>query len=414
MKKCPHCGEPLDKATNACPNCGKIPQPKKSLPLWIILVTALVVVIVLAAVLLLLKPKNDVHTDPVAASEDITAQSIPEPTTEATTEATAEASTEPATDPTEPADPDAVYTNPLTGEVLDAPYSGRIFITSISNTPEVLPHVNAMKADILFESFVSDSIIRCWGLFSDITEIDRIGPVRSTRLMINDVAALYDAVLLHAGGKDKVLKDLKDRDIDNIRLDTWDALTYGASVRDEDRLDHVGYEHSLLVLGDKIDDYAKDLKIGLEGDPEKDYRLRFAEDGTPAGGEAATHIVYRINHRDMWKETILDYDAELGKYVYSQYGEVMIDGDSGEKEAYTNVILMNAIVNRSGAFQVADFLAGGDGYYACGGKIIPIRWGCDGEGQPLWFTTEDGQPLEMGVGNTYIAITDSTKGLIYE
>ena len=376
---------------------------KKRFSLWTCLVAVLLV-------MLLVGCGAADQEEASAPTAEVTTESVPETTAEATTE-----STEATAESTEAAaEAAAVYTNPLTGEVLDAPYSGRVFITSISNTPEVLPHINAAKADILFESFVSDSIIRCWGLFSDISAIDRIGPVRSTRLMINDIADHYGAVLLHAGGKTNVLEDLKDRGIDNIRLDTWDALEYGASIRDEDRLSQVGYEHSLLVLGDKIGAYAESLGISLKGDEGKDYLLHFAEDGTPAGGENAGHIVYRINHRDMWKETILDYDAELGKYVYSQYGEVMIDGDSGEKEAYTNVILLRANVTRNGAFQVADFVAGGDGYYACGGKIIPILWGANGEQEPLWFTTVDGQPLEMGVGNTYIAITDSTNGLIYE
>ena len=92
----------------------------------------------------------------------------------------------------------------------------------------------------------------------------------------------------------------------------------------------------------------------------------------------------------------------------------MEDGDTGEKEAYTNIIVMRANVTRNGAFQVADFCAGGEGFFACGGKIIPILWGCDGEDQPFWYTTLDGEPLQMGVGNSYIAITDSTKTLSYE
>ena len=365
--------------------------------------------VLLAAFLFGCAASGEVAPEASAPTDEATVET----TTEATTETTMETTTE-ATEAAEEAAETVIYTNPLTGEVLDAPYTGRVFLVSISNTPEVLPHVNAMKADILFESFVSDSIIRCWGLFSDISQIDRIGPVRSTRLMINDIADHYGAVLLHAGGKTNVLQDLTDRGIDNIRMDTWDAQEYGASIRDEDRLHQIGYEHSLLVLGPKVVDYAESLKISLEGEKDKDYRLLFSQVGTPAGGEDATHIVYRIDHRDMWKETILDYDAELGKYVYSQYGDVMIDGDSGEKEAYTNVILLRANVTRNGAFQVADFVAGGDGYFACGGKIIPILWGADGEQEPLWFTTTDGQPLVLGVGNTYIAITDSTKGLVHE
>ena len=62
---------------------------------------------------------------------------------------------------------------------------------------------------------------------------------------------------------------------------------------------------------------------------------------------------------------------------------------------------------------MADFVAGGEGYFACGGKMIPILWGCDGEDQPFWFTTQDGEPLPFGVGSTYIAITTPDSPLTY-
>ena len=92
----------------------------------------------------------------------------------------------------------------------------------------------------------------------------------------------------------------------------------------------------------------------------------------------------------------------------------MKDGDTEEVEAYTNVIVMHANISMYSAWQVVDFCAGGDGYFACGGKLIPIKWGCDAEDQPLWFTTMDGQPLQMGVGNTYIAITEPGSRIVYE
>lgn len=334
------------------------------------------------------------------------------PQTEPPTEPPTEPATQPPTEP--PTEPAPVYTHPLTGEVLEEPYSGRIYICTISNVPDAVPHVGAVEADIIFESFVNHSIIRCIGLFTNISEVERIGSVRSTRLMFNDITQHYNAVLFHAGGYSTVLADAKARGLDHFSVDTWMATDAGASIRDDYRRRNIGYEHSLLALGAGIEAYAESLGISLEGDPEKDYLLRFAEDGTPADGEAAVSITFRITYKDLWKETILDYDPELNKYVYTQYGKVMEDGDTGQKEAYTNVIIMRANVTRDGAFQVADFVAGGDGFFACGGRIIPILWGCDGEDQPFWYTTLDGQPLEMGVGNSYIAITDSTESLTYQ
>jgi hypothetical protein len=63
---------------------------------------------------------------------------------------------------------------------------------------------------------------------------------------------------------------------------------------------------------------------------------------------------------------------------------------------------------------VADFVAGGTGYYACGGKLIPLTWTCDGEDQPFRFFTESGEPLAFGVGNTYIAIAPVDSPVVCE
>ena len=80
------------------------------------------------------------------------------------------------------------------------------------------------------------------------------------------------------------------------------------------------------------------------------------------------------------------------------------DRISGETEAFTNVLILSAKVTNEGLYHYADFEAGCSGYYANGGKIVPITWSSYGEREPLLFFTEDGQELEMGVGNTYIAI----------
>ena len=51
----------------------------------------------------------------------------------------------------------------------------------------------------------------------------------------------------------------------------------------------------------------------------------------------------------------------------------------------------------------ANFHCGGTGYYACGGKLIPITWECTGK-DPIACYTLDGEPLNVNVGNTYLSI----------
>jgi len=261
---------------------------------------------------------------------------------------------------------------------------------------------------------VNYSIIRCIGLFTDISAAEQIGSIRSTRLMFNDITEHYDAILFHAGGSDQVLADARQRGIDHFSVDTWDANQAGVSVRDDYRRRNIGWEHCLLALGPEIENYAASLGYDTKGDPEKDYLLRFAEEGTPEAGEKAENITITITHKNYKKDTVLNYDPELDKYVYSQYGKVMEDGVTGEKEAYTNVIILCAEMHMDGMYQYANFVAGGKGFFACGGKLIPIQWTCAGEDQPFRFLTEEGEDLLLQEGNTYIAITQPEFTLKYE
>ena len=335
-----------------------------------------------------------------------------EPTTEATTEPVTEATTEATTEPT--TEPAPVYTNPLTGREIDEPFTGRVYAVTISNIVDALPHVGMAEADIFMEMFVNGSIIRGLALYTDPASVESIGSVRSTRLMFNDIAQHYDLILSHAGGSDQVMTDAKNRGIDHMSVDTWDSYEFGASFRDDYRKRNIGYEHSLLAKGDMLESFAETKGYELTREEEQDYGLIFTEDGTPADGETANTISITFKYRGTVKESILEYDEELGMYAYYQYGKQMLDGFTQAPEVFENVVVMHANVSTNGIYYVADFVAGGTGYYACGGQLIPITWTCAGEDEPFRFFTMDGEPLPFGVGNTYIAIAPVDSPVSYE
>ncbi len=332
---------------------------------------------------------------------------VPETTQAATTEAATEPTTEPTTVPTEP----QVYRNPLNGEILDAPFTGRIFANTVSNMQENLPHVGVIHADVLVETFVNkNNIIRCLALFSDISDVEAIGSTRSTRPIFNQLAQHYDLILSHAGGSSQALEDAANRGIENFNIDAWEVASQGTSYRDTEY--NRTYENTLFGVGSGIKAYAE--AQGYPMSLERDYGLTFTEDGTPANGEDAGKISLTFTYGQAKKETIMTYDAEADKYVYNQYGQVMTDQITGETEMFTNVLIMNANITTDGIYFVADFNAGGAGYYANGGKIIPINWTCAGDKEPFVFTTQDGTPLDVGVGNTYIAICTPESPVTYE
>ena len=325
----------------------------------------------------------------------------------ATQAPTTEPTTEPTTVPTEP----QVYRNPLNGEILDAPFTGRIFANTVSNMQENLPHVGVIHADVLVETFVNkNNIIRCLALFSDISSVEAIGSTRSTRPIFNQQAQHYDLILSHAGGSEQALNDAANRGVENFNIDAWEVASQGTSYRDTEY--NRTYENTLFGVGSGIKAYAESQ--GYPMSLERDYGLTFTEDGTPANGEDAGKISLTFTYGEAKKETVMTYDAQADKYVYNQYGQMMTDQITGETEMFTNVLIMNANITTDGIYFVADFNAGGTGYYANGGKIIPINWTCAGDKEPFVFTTQDGTPLDVGVGNTYIAICTPESPVVYE
>lgn len=339
--------------------------------------------------------------------------------TEATTAPTQAPATEATEGPTEtteaPTEPPVVYRNPLNGEVLDEPYTGRIFAVTISNIRDALPHYGTMEADILMEMWVNGSIIRDLALYTDVSKAEAIGSVRSDRLMFNQIVKMYDAVLADAAGSDQVLNDARNTGVNRMTIDTGDSTDY--SYRAKDRVftfkPESKYEHTLFAKGAGLLDFAQKKGFSVTQPADKDYNLHFTENGTPEG-ETANSVNVTFTYRNNKKDTTMVYDESLGKYVYNQYGKAMVVGDTEDPECFTNVIIMLADITRGDVYYTANFTNGGTGYYANGGKIIPITWGCDGEESPFWFKTADGQDLELGVGNTYMAIAPQDSPVTYE
>lgn len=321
-----------------------------------------------------------------------------EPTTVATTAATTAPTTEPTTAPTtEPTtapttEPPVLYTNPLTGEEIDEPYHGRIYTVTINNVPPALPHYGVNDADIFWEMLINDGATRGLAMFADPSGVTSVGSIRSARYNFVDICEAYDAILAHAGGSSHVMSKVYNCGIDN--MDAIEPYFF----RDYDRYyGGFDWEHCLFITGDGLIECAEDMGYRTTTEEERDYGLVFSQGATPKG-ETADEIYFHFwsNSRAMM------YNADTGRYEFWQYGEPSMDGLSGDVESFKNVLLLQMDVYNSDIYHVADLDGTGDGYYACNGKIVPIRWHHEDEYEPFTFTLTDGTPLQMDVGNSYI------------
>ena len=342
--------------------------------------------------------------EPVPTTEPTTEAT--EPTTEAPTEAPAEPPTEPPTEP-QPI-------NPLTGETVEQELTNRFFCVSINNVRPALPHRGVIYADLFFEMYINDYATRGLAMFADVESAGSIGSIRSLRYNFTDIAQGYDAIVVHAGGSDSVMSDLRSSGVNNLN-----GNNMGGFYRDSGRKAS-GYatEHTLFA-------YGKDLlaEAGKRGyrttlNTEKDFGLTFTADGTPAGGETANTVNIDLILKGYSKVSTMVYDSSLGGYTYQQYGKTMVDDTTGAKECFENVIVIVTTVENKVAsgntYHVAELEGSGSGYFACGGKLISINWKRSGPNAPFSFTHTDGTPLELGVGSSYIAIAPTASQITWQ
>lgn len=332
------------------------------------------------------------------------------PATEATTEAT-EPTTEATEPPTEPTTPPLGQVNPLTGEPLDAVYTGRPVSFTINNHSACLPQYGLNHLDWMFEVETEGGITRCVGIMTDPTIAGAIGPVRSCRTYFLNISVSYNAPLFHCGGS-SFADAFQYSQTEN--LPNWDHVNEKSTskyfYRDNNRYNNLGYawEHTLFTSGELMVQAMADKGYDQTSGEAVDYGYRFSQDVALEGQTADSINIEFLGGKD----TTMVYDAQSGLYLAHQDGRDWVDGDTGENATFRNVLVITTSQAKVASGHSFYNLEGtGDGYFACDGKMIPVKWHHEGVDGPFRFTQEDGTPITLGVGSTYCAIV-STDGSI--
>ena len=340
-------------------------------------------------------PKEaEAPTDPVPVeTEPVTGPEVTEEPTEAT-EAPTEAPTEPP----------VIYRHPLTGEVLEAQWTVRPVASTVNNVPAALPQSGISKADIFVEIETEGAATRCLAIFGDVSELGALGSIRSARTYFNSIAVSFDAPLIHVGASK--FARAAWHDVNGNTISDWEHIDLGSyesyCYRDQDRL-YAGYawEHTLFSSGELLTKVL-DKQGYTTTDVVYDFGLQFDED--PAiSGETANTVTITFPGT---KSTTLTYNADTGLYEAAQYGDPWIDADNGDSVlSFRNIFVLKADRSRpNGEHSFYELIGSGEGYFACDGQIVKILWNRPTLEAPFSYTLEDGTPLTLGVGTSYIGI----------
>lgn len=338
---------------------------------------------------------------PDETETQLTTQEDIQPVTEETTQAPTEAPPEPTTQP--PAQEPA-YRHPLTGEPLSEPLLNRPYGVVIDNdSSQALPHWGVGDVDILWEMPHEGGTTRMIGLFSDVSKTDKLGPTRSVRPYLLSVARSYGAILVHAGGSPQGYSQLKKAKWDN--LDGVQGSNAGKYYK-RDRSRKVDSWHTMYITGENILQYTKERKLNNQLSEMADFGLKFRED-IALDGDNATNLTISFR-KDAKKVSQFTYHKDSGDYTMSQLGSNYVDGNTGKEVHFENILVLQTKVgvldDYGRLYQELEGLDG-KGYYCNGGKMISILWSRDDAQDPFQFTDTDGNPITLGVGKTYIAVT---------
>lgn len=322
------------------------------------------------------------------------------------TEGTQETSEQVNDDVTEETKDNTVYRHPLTGEVLEAPMTVRPTAVVINNIKGCLPQFGISQADVLYELETEGGITRLLALYTDLANVGNIGPVRSTRTYFNHLAAVYNAPMFHCGGSVNGLKGMYDL---TNKLSDWDHVDqrFNGSYffRDTQRRAN-GYskEHTLFTTGELLLKALEKKEMNMVYENPVDYGFAFDEAPVLSGQSANTVTVKFYGN----KTTTMTYNTTSGLYEASQYKKDHIEGETGEVLTYRNVLVLQTKQwkEKEGGYSRSYYqLTGsGNGYFACNGQIVPIKWSHNKVTDNFTYTLEDGTPLVFGVGRSYIGV----------
>ena len=313
--------------------------------------------------------------------------------------------------PTPEPTPEPLY-EPLTGLPCDEDISGvRPVAVMLNNLKAALPQQGNSQADIIYEVLAEGGVTRMLGVYQHPENVGLIGSVRSARQYFWELAQGHDAVFIHAGGSPEFYETKSSLGLFTVDGVNGRYAQAGAGMfwRDRERIEGKRYavEHSLLTSGEAITAMLEKEEKTAHADGYR-YRMDFADDGTPAGGQSAVTVTVPFSG---YKSGVFRYDEASGLYLVEEYGAPYIDGNDNTQVAVTNLIVVQTactVMDNYGRITVD--LTSGSGWFACGGQMIPITWEKGSADRQLCYYKSDGSPLTLGRGKSYVCIipTDRT------
>ena len=261
------------------------------------------------------------------------------------------------------------------------------------------PQLGLESAYLVYEMVVEGAATRFMALFKD-ADMEKIGPVRSSRHYFLDYVQENDARYIHAGWSDQAAREIQTKGINNINglyeSIFWRDYTYDNTW------------HNLYTGLDVAEELMKKKNYRSTSDVKLFEYLKQPE--TPRGEDAtALYIPYAPFYEVEFK-----YNAETK--LYERYvNDAPHKSQTGDILTAKNIIvydLENVPLN-DGVYaprQEINTVGTGEGYYLTEGKSVKITWSKSSRSAQTSYRDADGKKIVLNPGNTYIQIAPTSRG----
>ncbi|WP_198165964.1 DUF3048 domain-containing protein [Agromyces laixinhei] len=293
--------------------------------------------------------------------------------------------------PTADAAASAVSFAPLRGTPADAAAMAHPSLAAkIDNHEAARPQIALNRTDLVFEELVEGGITRYVAIWhSDIP--DEIGPVRSIRPMDPDIASPFGGIIAYSGGQEQFVEMMMATPLVNVVFDYDDT---GLFFRGDERPG----PHDVILRS------AEAVSRNSSLAPPPPQFAYGSADPLAAPALVATptsriDLVFSDARFPAW-----EWDAAASVWLRSQEGALDLES-SAERVRATNVVTLRVGIDWSyGEVPKTVMIGSGEAWVSVAGRTAHGTWAKDAADTPITLTADDGSPLRLAPGNTWVEL----------